>query len=36
MGPFASREEAEAAARGVGRPSFIFQRGAAPGAEAVP
>ncbi len=36
MGPFATREEAEAAARGVGRPSVIFQRGAAAGAEAVP
>jgi hypothetical protein len=36
LGPFATREEAEAAARSLGRPSFIFQRGAAAGAEAVP
>ncbi|HSE28852.1 MAG TPA: SPOR domain-containing protein [Gemmatimonadales bacterium] len=36
LGPFATREEAEAAARGLGRPSFIFQRGGAAEVEAVP
>jgi hypothetical protein len=35
LGPYATREEAEAAARGLGRPSFIFRRGAAAETEAV-
>jgi len=35
LGPFATREEAETAARGLGRPSFIFQRGGAAGIDAV-